>query len=459
MIFSIKKIITLFIIIIFFIPYLYTLKDPFFWDTIQFAGKHGLHFFENGWTILPDDIDSGHLPFLGYYLANLWHIFNKTLFVSHLAMLPFLVIYIAATYALANLINPNIKYFAWALFLLEPCFLAQSTLVTPDVILMSGFSLMLFGVISKSNIWVFPGSVLMVCAGNRGAVMVFALGVYWLWLNRKSWVKSLLFLTPATCLFVGYQLWHFYTKGWIGYHSEMAWSPSFERVNNLGVLRNFLIMVWRMMDTGRIILFLAFLYFVAINFTRRKKNAPRIFFLFSIVALCLAFLTLPYKYLTGHRYYMPLYFLMILYVVISIPEDWKRLKKNCVLSFILVFFIIGHLLKYPNGIAMGWDATLGYLPYQKLRRQAIERIKMDHLKVNEIGSYFPNISGFNFTDLDSSNPNERFVQVDTSQQDYILVSNLMNDMPIQLNDKIIHSWSIIYSWKSGNIEMTLYQKP
>ncbi|MEQ8562303.1 MAG: hypothetical protein RID18_12400, partial [Cytophagales bacterium] len=51
------------------------------------------HFFENGLdkTLLPDNIDSGHIPAFGFYLAIWWKILGKTLWVSHLAILPFLL--------------------------------------------------------------------------------------------------------------------------------------------------------------------------------------------------------------------------------------------------------------------------------------------------------------------------------------------------------------------------------
>ena len=64
--------------------------DPFFWDTVQLASKHAHHFYENGlrWTPLPPEIDSGHPPVFGYYLALAWTCFGKTLPASHCAMPP-----------------------------------------------------------------------------------------------------------------------------------------------------------------------------------------------------------------------------------------------------------------------------------------------------------------------------------------------------------------------------------
>jgi hypothetical protein len=70
-----------------------TVSYPFFWDTIQLASKQAHFFYETGFhsIILPNEIDSGHIPSLGIYLALLWKIMGKSLIVSHLAMLPFVM--------------------------------------------------------------------------------------------------------------------------------------------------------------------------------------------------------------------------------------------------------------------------------------------------------------------------------------------------------------------------------
>ena len=65
----------------------------FFWDTVQLASQHAQFFLENGFStfLLPDEMDSGHPPTFGFYLALVWRVFGKTLSISHLAMLPFLL--------------------------------------------------------------------------------------------------------------------------------------------------------------------------------------------------------------------------------------------------------------------------------------------------------------------------------------------------------------------------------
>ena len=66
-------------------------NNSFFWDTVQLASAHATYYFQNQFSslLLPVDIDSGHIPTFGIYIAFVWKLFGRSLAVSHLAMLPF----------------------------------------------------------------------------------------------------------------------------------------------------------------------------------------------------------------------------------------------------------------------------------------------------------------------------------------------------------------------------------
>ena len=65
----------------------------FFWDTVQLGSIHAQFYFDNNFSFffLPENIDSGHPPTFGIYIALIWKIFGKSLVTSHFAMLPFLM--------------------------------------------------------------------------------------------------------------------------------------------------------------------------------------------------------------------------------------------------------------------------------------------------------------------------------------------------------------------------------
>ncbi|NJO86864.1 MAG: hypothetical protein HC821_02075 [Lewinella sp.] len=68
--------------------YFWTADFPFFWDSIQLASRQATHFYDGGGLLLPNAIDSGHPPGFGLYLAIWWQLPGRQLWVSHLAMVP-----------------------------------------------------------------------------------------------------------------------------------------------------------------------------------------------------------------------------------------------------------------------------------------------------------------------------------------------------------------------------------
>src|SRR4051794_38753575 len=80
----------------------FVLHNSFFWDTIQLGSKQAHWFYDHNFKFffLPEIIDSGHPPSFGIYLAICWKLFGKSLPVSHLAMLPFLLGIVIQVYLL-----------------------------------------------------------------------------------------------------------------------------------------------------------------------------------------------------------------------------------------------------------------------------------------------------------------------------------------------------------------------
>lgn len=124
----------------------------FFWDTMQLAAQHALFFYNNdnfSTFLLPDNMDSGHPPTFGYYLAWVWKTFGKTLAVSHLAMLPFLLGIVWQAWKLGEKIVGE----GWTLLFLLlltvcPVVAGQGVLVSPDIVLLFFFLMALNGIFS-----------------------------------------------------------------------------------------------------------------------------------------------------------------------------------------------------------------------------------------------------------------------------------------------------------------------
>ncbi len=126
----------------------------FFWDTMQLASQHAHFFYENthfSTFLLPDDMDSGHPPTFGFYLALMWRLFGKSLTVSHLSMLPFLIGSIWQAWKLGEK-TVGEGWTLWFLLLLSVCpvVAGQAVLVSPDIALLF-FFLMALNAIFDAN--------------------------------------------------------------------------------------------------------------------------------------------------------------------------------------------------------------------------------------------------------------------------------------------------------------------
>ena len=142
-----------------------TSHNCFFWDTVLvpscqaswYYGNHFSHFF------LPDSINPGHPPFFPMYLAFAWTLFGRTLLVSHLAMLPFVLgIVFQANKLVSFYFSDKNRTIALMLLLADATLLSQCTLVSPDVILVLGFLTALNGLLYQKRWGIVLGSSMLV---------------------------------------------------------------------------------------------------------------------------------------------------------------------------------------------------------------------------------------------------------------------------------------------------------
>ena len=133
----------------------FSLDHIFFWDTVQLGSRHAHWFYDTNFSniLLPNDLDSGHPPLFGIYLAFLWKLFGKSLIVSHLAMLPFLLGILIQSFLLAKYFL-GVKY-AWTfplILLANPCYLGHSILISPDIVLLFFFLLSFYSILKNRKI-------------------------------------------------------------------------------------------------------------------------------------------------------------------------------------------------------------------------------------------------------------------------------------------------------------------
>jgi hypothetical protein len=436
-------------------------SNIFFGDMVQFASRHPHFFLANQFqTIyLPNYLDSGHPPLFGIYIAFAWFLFGKSLLVSHFAMLPFLLlIAYQVPQLLSRWLSGYTLLFSSLLVLLEPTLLAQATLVSPDIVLMAIFitSINLFfnkkyktlaliliplGLISLRGMMVLFASFCAIILNNTFAQRKF---------NHHYFFTIALVFLPSVIIATVWLWLHYQHTGWIGFHSDSPWASSFQQVSFAQMLKNALLFIWRLVDFGRITVWLLALFLL---FKLKFAKQSNLKFSISIVVFILVFAanTIFADGLVGHRYFLPIYFLTLVFVLKNIAFAFP---KNNKFAFAMLFlsFLIGATFVYPSKIAMGWDATPAHLPYYSLRKDAIAYLNNNNIPLQAVASGFPNLDSREILELngDSSHFNS---YSDTSLK-YILYSNVFN-YPDSLIDKIENTKAIYYQ-KKGFVFIGVY---
>ena len=454
------------VILFYLLLILLSSSHAFFYDTVQLGASHAWYFYETDFRsiILPDKIDSGHFPIFGMYLAAVWKVLGISLWISHLAMLPFLCITFYFSYKILRHFLP-LENIAWAypILLLEPTYVAQSSLVSPDIALIAFFMMCLYFVLVNNRKALLFSLLLLSAVSMRGMMTCVGLYIFdWIlnyYYSKKSfatWIKHGLLYLPAAVVFILFNAYHYQVKGWIGYHPLSEWAYCFtpttwaERIRNMGIL------IWRWIDFGRVFLYITVLILSRKIITYFAYNRPLriLIFLFLAMVLVLSYSPIFYKNLNNHRYLLPVFFSFALLTIYIIHICIKSIKTKNILGFFLaVALITGHLWSYPTGVAVGWDCTLAHTPIYTLRAEAEEFIRNQHLPKNEIGAYFPLKSIGKYTYLNAQDTFS-YAEYDLSKNKYILYSNICNDFS-DTDIENIKKMTSIYYQKEKDIEIII----
>ncbi|MFT7589645.1 MAG: hypothetical protein ACI959_001865, partial [Limisphaerales bacterium] len=193
---------------------------PFFWDAITLGSQTAAHFTESGLgaLILPVNLDAGHPPLFGWYLAA---VSGNNLFFNHLAMWPFLLLIWTQYYQYCNrFLKGSPLMIAMLLLFIEPTLLAQSIHVAPDLMLLAFFLLALNAILDRKTSLLVLALCLLCLSGLRGCIGSAALWFLALYLNKleDKWLFSRFTLLPwviSTLLVISWFAYHYSQTGWL----------------------------------------------------------------------------------------------------------------------------------------------------------------------------------------------------------------------------------------------------
>jgi hypothetical protein len=452
---------------------LLSMQNPFFWDNILQGSKHALWFYRNGFgsVLLPDALDCGHIPFTGFYLALVWKVFGWSLYISHLAMLPWVLGIAVQLWILVKRNLPeNMQLPAIILILADPTLFSQLGMVSPDVILIFCFLLGVNAILNKNKILLSLALTGLVLSSLRGMMLTAALFLFNLLLFVDSWspkkmalriIKLLPAWIPAALLAGAYLGYHYISTGWIGYQSGSPWADNYSRVSVLEFGRNFLILGWRFADFGRIFLWIAGIILLIryFNLIILLQGSFRPFtLLWGSLFLVMGPYMILHRGLVNHRYLIPLFIIFTLLLLMLLAQTklgsaWKR----GITVFLFLALISGNLWRYPEGIATGWDSTMAHWPWYKIRNEVHAYIHSKQIIAGTVGTDFPEL--VTFESVVPGTGTECFSPIDTSSNKYIFWSNIMNNFPDSAKYHLDKNWIIMKQWDRFGVRAILYQNP
>lgn len=461
-------------LIVYSLLWVATCRNFFFWDTVQLASRHAWWFYDQNFAtlLLPDSMDSGHIPFTGFYLALWWKVAGPGLFVSHLAMLPFLVgIVWQATALVKRFFSAGSQFFALAFVLLDPTLLAQSVLVSPDIPLLFFFLWALRSLLGQRYAALAFALTGLVLASMRGMMVAVALCSFHLVLALRgrplrAWAQAglrvLIPYLPAALIGLAYLALHYHAKGWIGYHTNSPWAAFFQPASPAGMVHNMATLVWRLLDFGRVFLYLLFPLLLWFYLRRNKQTLPEFRELLTLLVLMGVMLSVSMIYYTGlngHRYLLPVI------LCLSWFTAWLLLEGGLLASrsrrtfaiLALIGLLGGNLWIYPPRISQGWDASLAHLPFYSLHNQMITFLKQRNIPLHEVGTVAPVDVPLRYLIATDDSSSLRYKDFDN--QKYIIESNVNNDFTDQELDILWKHWILLKEYRLMGVYTRLYQNP
>lgn len=469
-----RKIQILIPFLLFFILFTaYVSNNFFFWDTINLVAAPATFFYENNFRsfILPNQIDTGHVPLLAIYIAKVWQFFGKSLAIAHFAILPFILGIVYQVYLLAKRFigTSYVLVLTMLLILVDPTFLSQAAMISPDIVLLFCFLLALNAVFENRKMLLMFALIGLFLISMRGIVAAFAIFLidFIFSLRRQHFrgfplhlllMKSLFYTFPFL-LFIGYHFYHYKATGWFWSHPNSAWEAG--RVTNdfNGAIYNIGIFAWRILDFGRVLVVFALLIMAIMYRKKLLRESTSLQLLILIIVSVFIFIIpfLYYQQLTGHRYLLPLYLLILLaagYYTNKVITS--SVVKKSIFGVLTVSLLAGNFWVYPNKIAQGWDASLAHLPFYSLQLEMNDYLDANEIPYHEVGAAFPVLGNhaiiFMEEDIRSFKPKN------IGKDNYILYSNVFNGFSDAELDALYSGYKPIYELNSSTVFLQLFER-
>jgi len=439
----------------------------FFWDSISQISAPANWYYDNNFRyfFIPDAYATGHPTFIGMCIALLWKIFGKNLLISHLAMFPFIlgILFQLDTYLKDSGKEKIVPFLIFTIVLCDSTLVSQMSMVTFDIPQIFFFIWCINCINKQRYLTLSVAFIALMMTSLRGSLCGFGIILYAQVIiyqkNRKLSIKTLLPYIPGLITLAIFLLSFYLQKHWIIHNTVSKKWEEFSKIASItGIFRNIGLVAWRLIDYGRIGIWIVLCVILFLSLKRRTlfdaffKNT-------FYIAICQFIVIFPavilYKNPFGHRYFLP----VIIPVSIAVVYWILKYSRFRYVIYILIFLFVlsGSFWVYPDKIAQGWDATPAHWPYYSVRNEMLDYMKNNKIPLSSIGSFFPNIASFKLTDL--SEDNQSFKDADLEKEEYILFSNIYNQSD-EIIDKLFlsNNWIIEKTIKKRSVYMILFRR-
>ncbi len=434
----------------YFIPWLvallfglYKIQDlslPYFWDEAwsYFPALEAMQ--ETGPSLLPNAIDPqlyrGH-PLLFYFLQSTWMNFlpNNIDWAKTFPLIISILLLVCTYKFSAEVFNKKVGNLSIVLLAVQPVFLAQSSLLLPEILLSLFTILALNAFIKNLRLQVIFWVTCALYTKESALVLGLSLIIWQLvqvYLNKKNtslWIgllKSTYLLIPfglITIFFVLQKLW----VGWVFFPEHLGYinlSESLEKANNyIGYL---LIFQGRNLLTFAGIAGLFILVYKKDKQLKNKQNE----------LLGLSFFILSYLAFSSLNFYSPRYLLSILPITI-VMFSFLIVKafshKNWIFTPLVLVLIINNgyhsFFRFePN------DHTLGYRDMIKVHQKIISTLEKEVETESEIATHFLmkyNLENPSLGYLTNKKPFTNVASEVSNHTQFVIVSNIESSNILQ----------------------------
>ena len=458
------------VILFFLIEFFYLKETPFFWDAVS-KSTRAKWFYDTNFSqlVLPLNLNSGHPPFWPILIAIWWKIFGVTLFSSRILLL---IINVLVGFQLIKLFNnvfPKKQHHLLILIVfLEPTLLAQTTIFNNDMLLLL-FTLIAYNLISfskdKKDLLLTLAFTGILFSNLRGMLLFLCLLVIHVIFIRYKLVNKKFNYKPyliSIVLFSAFLIYQYSVLGWVIKTPSVNWSEQRNVADSYNVLKNIASIGRNFLDYGRIVLIGITCYLLYFLFKKKQFHPNKIIIKLEIsivvftigMSLFFMFFTNP----IGHRYYMISYILIVVLFLVLVDNYKTILNYKRLYVIVIIAFITGHFWIYPSTISQGWDSSLAYLNYFKLRDDVELFIQSSDIEKEIIGTNLP-LNRKEYSDLIKVNDKHHYTELDIAKNEYIILSNIENKTSDKDINTIRNSWLLIKEGEKFGVYVNLYKKP